>query len=197
MDTNQTMPDDKSLMNTGVVISVRGSVVDILFDEHLPPINSLLHARECGFISRFGNSATREPVDQGRLSNIGYTGDHRVYHRRPILPLRRHRPAQARQLLMYIIGTTADQRPDLVLTLQFLYPGTETMGIRQIALIEQLDAGFVAAQASQHRIFAGSRQTRIEYFDDNIDLRQDLLKRLARLVHMPWVPLNHKVPCNR
>ena len=46
MDTNQTIPDDKSLMNTGVVISVRGSVVDIVFNEHLPPINSLLHARE-------------------------------------------------------------------------------------------------------------------------------------------------------
>ena len=46
MDTNQIIPDDKSLMNTGVVVSVRGSVVDIVFDEHLPPINSLLHARE-------------------------------------------------------------------------------------------------------------------------------------------------------
>jgi len=46
MDTNLTMPNDKSLMNTGVVISVRGSVVDIVFDEHLPPINSSLHARE-------------------------------------------------------------------------------------------------------------------------------------------------------
>ena len=46
MDTNQTIPDEKALMNTGVVISVRGSVVDIVFDEHLPPINSLLHARE-------------------------------------------------------------------------------------------------------------------------------------------------------
>lgn len=46
MDTNQTIPNDKALMNTGVVVSVRGSVVDIVFDEHLPPINSLLHARE-------------------------------------------------------------------------------------------------------------------------------------------------------
>jgi len=46
MDTNQTIPNDKSFMNTGVVVSVRGSVVDIVFDEHLPPINSLLHARE-------------------------------------------------------------------------------------------------------------------------------------------------------
>ena len=46
MDTNQTIPNDKSLMNTGVVISVRGSVVDIVFEEHLPPINSLLHACE-------------------------------------------------------------------------------------------------------------------------------------------------------
>jgi F-type H+/Na+-transporting ATPase subunit beta len=35
-------------MNNGVVVSVRGSVVDIVFDEHLPPINSLLHAREGG-----------------------------------------------------------------------------------------------------------------------------------------------------
>lgn len=46
MDTNQTITNDKALMNTGVVVSVRGSVVDIVFDEHLPPINSLLHARE-------------------------------------------------------------------------------------------------------------------------------------------------------
>lgn len=46
MDTNQTIPVDKSLLNTGVVVSVRGSVVDIVFDEDLPPINSLLHARE-------------------------------------------------------------------------------------------------------------------------------------------------------
>ncbi len=46
MDTNQTIANEKSLMNTGVVVSVRGSVVDIVFDKHLPPINSLLHARE-------------------------------------------------------------------------------------------------------------------------------------------------------
>lgn len=46
MDKNQTIANDISLMNTGVVVSVRGSVVDIVFDEHLPPINSLLHARE-------------------------------------------------------------------------------------------------------------------------------------------------------
>ncbi|MHB1398214.1 MAG: F0F1 ATP synthase subunit beta [Trichloromonadaceae bacterium] len=32
--------------NSGVVVSVRGSVVDIRFDAHLPPIYSLLHAQE-------------------------------------------------------------------------------------------------------------------------------------------------------
>ncbi|PIW50278.1 MAG: F0F1 ATP synthase subunit beta [Zetaproteobacteria bacterium CG12_big_fil_rev_8_21_14_0_65_54_13] len=46
MDTNQTTPDDTSFMNTGMVISVRGSVVDIVFEAHLPPINSLLHAHD-------------------------------------------------------------------------------------------------------------------------------------------------------
>jgi F-type H+-transporting ATPase subunit beta len=46
MDQDQTIQNSKAAMNTGVVISLRGSVVDILFDQHLPPINSLLHARE-------------------------------------------------------------------------------------------------------------------------------------------------------
>jgi len=32
--------------NCGVVVSVRGSVVDVRFDAHLPPIYSLLHAKE-------------------------------------------------------------------------------------------------------------------------------------------------------
>lgn len=32
--------------NQGTVVSVRGSVVDIRFDAHLPPIYSLLHAQE-------------------------------------------------------------------------------------------------------------------------------------------------------
>ena len=33
-----------SVANSGVVVSVRGSVVDIRFDEHLPPIYSMLRA---------------------------------------------------------------------------------------------------------------------------------------------------------
>ena len=38
---NKTNPSD-----SGVVVKVRGSVVDIRFDAHLPPIYSLLHAQE-------------------------------------------------------------------------------------------------------------------------------------------------------
>lgn len=40
------MENKKRSSNSGVVISVRGSVVDILFDRRLPPIYSLLHAQE-------------------------------------------------------------------------------------------------------------------------------------------------------
>jgi len=40
------MASKEHLSNTGVVISVRGSVVDMLFDTRLPPIYSLLHAQE-------------------------------------------------------------------------------------------------------------------------------------------------------
>jgi len=40
------MGDKTSPSNVGTVVSVRGSVVDIRFDAHLPPIYSLLHAKE-------------------------------------------------------------------------------------------------------------------------------------------------------
>jgi F-type H+-transporting ATPase subunit beta len=40
------MGDRASSSNIGAVVSVRGSVVDIRFDAHLPPIYSLLHAKE-------------------------------------------------------------------------------------------------------------------------------------------------------
>ncbi|MBR9866666.1 MAG: F0F1 ATP synthase subunit beta [Oceanospirillales bacterium] len=46
MDMNQDGSEGNSIMNTGVVVSVRGSIVDIIFDQHLPPINTLLHACE-------------------------------------------------------------------------------------------------------------------------------------------------------
>lgn len=39
------MNREPNAINLGKVVSVRGSVVDIQFDEHLPPIYSLLHAK--------------------------------------------------------------------------------------------------------------------------------------------------------
>ncbi len=45
------MNDKGSKANLGVVVSVRGSVVDMRFDEHLPPIYSLLRAGEKGQIA--------------------------------------------------------------------------------------------------------------------------------------------------
>ncbi len=40
------LPDGETFpTNVGVIASVRGSVVDIRFDAHLPPIYSLLHAK--------------------------------------------------------------------------------------------------------------------------------------------------------
>jgi F-type H+-transporting ATPase subunit beta len=40
------MQNKTSISNVGSVVAVRGSVVDIRFDAHLPPIYSLLHANE-------------------------------------------------------------------------------------------------------------------------------------------------------
>ncbi len=41
-----TAPQQTGPLNQGVVVSVRGSVVDIRFDARLPPIYSLLHAKD-------------------------------------------------------------------------------------------------------------------------------------------------------
>jgi F-type H+-transporting ATPase subunit beta len=40
------MTDNTSSTNLGTVILIRGSVVDVHFATHLPPIHSLLHAQE-------------------------------------------------------------------------------------------------------------------------------------------------------
>src|SRR5580658_6259716 len=40
------MENKTNSSNVGVVVAVRGSVVDIRFDTHLPPIYSLLHAKD-------------------------------------------------------------------------------------------------------------------------------------------------------
>ena len=42
--SSATMKNEPSPSTVGAVVSVRGSVVDIQFDTHLPPIHSLLHA---------------------------------------------------------------------------------------------------------------------------------------------------------
>ena len=46
MTLKQKMSAKTGVLNTGVIVSVRGSVVDILFEAYLPPIHSLLHALE-------------------------------------------------------------------------------------------------------------------------------------------------------
>ena len=38
------MADRSRLLNLGMVISVRGSIVDVLFEKHLPPVYTLLRA---------------------------------------------------------------------------------------------------------------------------------------------------------
>ena len=46
MDIKSKHEEQNQSFEPGAVVSVRGSVVDIRFDAHLPPIYSLLHARE-------------------------------------------------------------------------------------------------------------------------------------------------------
>ena len=38
------MTASATISNCGAVVSVRGSIVDVRFDQHLPPIYSMLHA---------------------------------------------------------------------------------------------------------------------------------------------------------
>jgi len=44
------MDSKTNISNSGVVVSVRGSVVDIRFEQHLPPIYAVLRAGDGGRI---------------------------------------------------------------------------------------------------------------------------------------------------
>jgi F0F1-type ATP synthase beta subunit len=57
----KTLKNKSSTLTMGTVVSVRGSVVDIWFDAHLPPMYSLLDAKE-------GHSAIRDPPALTRRS---------------------------------------------------------------------------------------------------------------------------------
>jgi F-type H+-transporting ATPase subunit beta len=63
------MNEKASLANSGVVFSVRGSVVDVRFDAHLPPIYSLLRAGENGPIA----IAASAQIDAHRVRGIALT----------------------------------------------------------------------------------------------------------------------------
>jgi F-type H+-transporting ATPase subunit beta len=45
------MADKSWSLNLGTVVSVRGSIVDVLFEKHLPPVYTLLHAGKEGQIA--------------------------------------------------------------------------------------------------------------------------------------------------
>jgi F-type H+-transporting ATPase subunit beta len=63
------MTSNACLSNTGVVASVRGSVVDIHFETHLPPIHSLLHTGTEGKII----IEVMEQLDAHRVRGIALT----------------------------------------------------------------------------------------------------------------------------
>jgi F-type H+-transporting ATPase subunit beta len=63
------MTSNVCLSNTGVVASVRGSVVDIRFEAHLPPIHSLLHTGAEGKII----IEVMEQLDAHRVRGIALT----------------------------------------------------------------------------------------------------------------------------
>ena len=52
--------------NLGVVVAVRGSVVDIRFDSHLPPIYSLLHAKEGNIAIEVWHNSMPTPLGESR-----------------------------------------------------------------------------------------------------------------------------------
>jgi len=68
------MKNKTSTSNLGAVISVRGSVVDRRFDEHLPPIYSVLHAGDGGNRHRSAVATRRAPGARDRADPFGARG---------------------------------------------------------------------------------------------------------------------------
>lgn len=63
------MKNDRNLLNCGVTTAIRGSVVDVCFEQHLPPIFTLLHA---GNDDQFSLEVTTQ-LDEQRVRCIALT----------------------------------------------------------------------------------------------------------------------------
>src|SRR5450755_3360143 len=63
------MNEPGTARNVGTVVSVRGSVVDVRFDAHLPPVYSLLRAGPEGAVL----IEVLAQIDQQRVRGIGLT----------------------------------------------------------------------------------------------------------------------------
>jgi hypothetical protein len=80
------MQSQIDLANLGTVVSVRGSVVDIRFDEHLPPIHSELRAGEeiqQTVVDELRLNAARSRFPGSSQWNIADFA-HKVVQRRPL-----------------------------------------------------------------------------------------------------------------
>lgn len=77
-----TSPSEAATTNTGVVVSVRGSVVEALFDRRLPAIHTMLRARQGAVLLEVLTQLHTQRV-RGRFWESLFWRDGCFWHARP------------------------------------------------------------------------------------------------------------------
>jgi eukaryotic-like serine/threonine-protein kinase len=161
----------------------------------------LLGLRDRGLIAHLGHFATEQRVDQRGFSDVGDADDERADG-----PLGRGEDAPRSERLTRVgdlfaglalsIGAQRD-RPgartaidELLVVLQRPQPPLGRHRVSQIALRQQLQTGFVAAELFQHRVLAGAGHPSIEHFDDEILAGHGIGDFAPGLGHVAGVPLD-------
>ena len=158
------------------------------------PVAQVDLLRTCGdgrFITNTCHLFTGESIDQGGFANI------RDAHNHGAQGFPRH--TAVRDQLAAKLGNLIDrrtlagfywQRLDTFHLIKMLHPAFGDKRICQIALVQNLDARFVATQLLQHRVGTGNRQTGIQDLYHNINFGHIFGDLPLGFRHMPRIPLN-------
>ena len=77
----------------------------------------------------------------------------------------------------------------IILLLIIILPDLSQLRIGEIALVEDFDTGLIGNQSLNKRVGTTKRNTRVQYFNNQIDQWQRLNHLVAGLVHMAGIPM--------
>jgi hypothetical protein len=155
--------------------------------------HALLGLGDRRLVADGGDLALHQGVHEGGFAHVGDAHDHHAQGLEVVVPMGCQGLAQAGDPghLPGLLGRDG-HRLDARLAIVEVQPGPGGLRVRQVGLVEQLEAGSLPEQAqlADHGIAAGFRQARVQHLDDHVDVGHGFGGLLARRGHVTGKPLD-------